>query len=186
MASATSTAQGGDTYDNVVLHDRENYCFMLAPLTPQQTFQDHLDRLVQSVSDAISDIDREHDEHPVEGYMIGKTGCPKRKGVNINSQSVLNAHNWRASQGPGSRWRTSYADSYHGMIVIAGITADIVPQIDDELAMHQQQYALALEQALIHHFRLKLLDSRCENDTVSSGQSSDNAIGAIYLTFRRA
>lgn len=184
MASVTSSAQGGATYDDVVIRDVHNYCFNLTILEGND-FNDHKIRLIEAVDNLISDIET-HSGKQIESFTIGKSGCIGRKGRNINKETVLDAYNWRASSGPGNRWKNQYSRDSNGMVVIAGIIADVVPKIENVRAVHQEHYALALEQALIHEFRLIRRDGRCKNETLSSGSISvsGNVIGCVYFVFK--
>jgi hypothetical protein len=96
----------------------------------------------------------------------------------------MNAHFWRGSEGPGNRWNTSYKNSQDGMIVICGVTHDLVQL---PTGFHQTQYALALEQALTHEFLLERRDERCSNESFSSGNTGieeTKAIGVVYFVFK--
>ena len=64
------------------------------------------------------------------------------------------------------------------MVVIAAIES-ILPGVQDVTA---EQYALALEQMLIHHYKLFEMDRRIVNNTFTS-DPLDNNMAAAYVLY---
>ena len=66
-------------------------------------------------------------------------------------------------------------------MVLAAVTKECVPGNDT----HQEQYALCLEQRLLHHFRFHEQDGRLENSTFATGgETKTKYIAyAVYIAF---
>ena len=72
------------------------------------------------------------------------------------------------------------------MVVLAAIHKASIPKQcrKTEKKANQEDYALALEQRLIHHYRFIEGDERLENKTLTAGGSKKGAIAyALYMTF---
>ena len=71
------------------------------------------------------------------------------------------------------------------MIVIAVITRDQVPLRETEPAVHQEDYTLALEQRLMHYYKITKGDKRLANKTFTSGgaDKKGSAGYALYVAF---
>ena len=82
------------------------------------------------------------------------------------------------------RWSSAYKpEAFDGLVVVAGISRENVPQVGGDTMVHQVNYATFLEHCLIHLLRS---DSRMRNsDLESGGSSSPHAIGAVYVAFKR-
>ena len=79
----------------------------------------------------------------------------------------LNHNTWK-KEGISERWSDHKKQDYgrDGMVVLCAITRDTVPERD----VHQEDFTLAMEQHLIHHYRH---DPRLANgSTYYAGQLS--------------
>ena len=81
----------------------------------------------------------------------------------------MDPYTWKKN-GISSRWGCHKKKEYgrDGLVVLAAVTKDAVPQ-QCRGEVHQEQYALALEQMLLHHYKLDIGDQRLHNDTFTSG-----------------
>lgn len=190
IMSVISVGQGGADYDEVAEGNVRNYCYNMIPLVQHGSFTQHVMRLVTSIDRIIADIELQSNRQ-INAFVIGKTSCPARSGVfRMNQTKVLDAQNWKGSAGPGNRWNELYRNQgYHGLVVICGVTSDLRPLYSDsqQPIIHQTQYALALEQALTHHYLLEKRDIRCKNHSLASGSTGvqkTNAIGVVYFAFQ--
>ena len=84
----------------------------------------------------------------------------------------------------GKEGRLNYGKD--GMVVLAAISEESLPQCcQGNSRYHQEDYALALEQRLIHHFMFTKADQRLYNHTVTAGRSDKrySPAYAVYMTF---
>ena len=65
------------------------------------------------------------------------------------------------------------------MMVIAAIGQESIPRGVQDVT--KEQYALALEQMLIHHYKLFKKDVRIANDTFTAGRTDGNSSTAYAL-----
>ena len=73
------------------------------------------------------------------------------------------------------------------MVVLAIVPKDAVPEAArTECSLHQEDYAFALEQAILHHLMIIEPDSRIANESLASGGSDNksSAAYAIYMAYR--
>lgn len=85
-----------------------------------------------------------------------------------------------------SRWLKHKCEEYgrDGMVVLTVITKDCIPE-NAEPGLGLEDYTLALEQALLHHFKITYHDPRIANQSLATGRMRKNkqAAYAIYMTF---
>ena len=128
--------------------------------------------------------------HTVTKFYIGKTYVRRRKkrgGGFIRIRPKRNST--YKKDGIGSRWHKHREEYYgrDGMVVLAIITRKAVPErARSTCKLHQEDYAFALEQALLHHFMVTFPDSRITNDGFASGGTNNRSSKAyaIYMIFR--
>ena len=98
----------------------------------------------------------------------------------------MNPNTWKKN-GISSRWGTHRTEEYgkDGMIVLTAITKEAVLHRHQGSLLHQEQYTLALEQILQHHYKLKKNDPRFANNTFTSGgtDGSKSIAYAVYIAF---
>ena len=73
-----------------------------------------------------------------------------------------------------------------GMVVLAVISEESLPQCcQGDSRYHQEDYTLALEQRLMHHFMFNKADQRLFNPTVTAGKSDKkkSIAYAVYMAF---
>lgn len=154
-------------YEAVQRGDTRDYCYKLTSLQPGETFSRHVQQLVQAVDNQIDDIE----------------SASKRKVIDF----VVGKSSWGENGGPGHRWRNFYRHAvYDGMVVICTCTRDLGTfDTNDQPAVHQALYALALQQALTHEYVLNRRDMRCRNQIGSSADDDESSdMGAVYFVFR--
>ena len=128
-------------------------------------------------------------ERRVKKYYIGKTFIKRRRNPNSRRTFAkfdpMDPSTWKKN-GISSRWGCHKKMEYgrDGLVVLAAVTKDSVPQ-QCRHEVHQEQYALALEQMLLHHYKLDIGDERLDNDTFTAGgpDGGKSIAYAIYVTF---
>ena len=117
---------------------------------------------------------------------IGKTLIPRRRapGGGFVPFSSMNPNTWRM-RGISSRWRSHHSQDYgrDGLVVLCAVTRD---NVHEESTMSQEQLALAIEQRLLHYYRLTNPDPRFVNDTFTTGHLAQHSYHAyaVYMAFR--
>ena len=128
-------------------------------------------------------------ERRVKKYYIGKTFIKQRRRPNNRKRFVkfdpMDPYTWKKN-GISSRWGCHKKTEYgrDGLVVLAAVTKDSVPQQCPH-KVHQEQYALALEQMLLHHYKLDIGDQRLDNDTFTAGgpDGGKSIAYAVYVAF---
>ena len=190
-AKTGATTRGGTSFDQLCRGDVLYYVCdeeCLVHITHEDTLHTTEEKLVKKVEDIFTDLQIQKDA-TVDKFYIGKTFAQSTKRGKINP---LNPHTWR-KKGISSRWGDHKEEEYgrDGMIVIAVITRDQVPlrETDDpskpEPAVHQEDYTLALEQRLMHYYKITKGDKRLANKTFTSGgaDKKGSAGYALYVAF---
>ena len=187
----TATTRGGTSFDllcrgDVLYYVCDKEC--LVDITREDTLHIVEDKLVKKIEDIFTDLQIQKDA-TVDKFYIGKTFVQSTKRGKINP---LNPSTWKKG-GISSRWGDHKEEEYgrDGMIVIAVITRDQVPlrETDDpskpEPAVHQEDYTLAIEQRLMHYYKITKGDKRLANKTFTSGgaDKKGSAGYALYVAF---
>ena len=125
-------------------------------------------------------LDHIAQKEELKKYYIGKTYI-RQKGEAFD---IMNFETWDKS-GIQDRWRKHNKQEYgkSGMMVIAVIDQGSIPS--GVQGVDKEQYTLALEQALIFHYKLTEKDPRVANNTFTSGRSEGNKSPAygIYIAY---
>ena len=97
----------------------------------------------------------------------------------------LNHHTWKKN-GISSRWGSHKHEDYgrDGLVVLGAITKQTVPERCRD-RVHQEDFTLAMEQKLLHHYLLSHPDSRVVNDTFTAGRPPErnHYAYAVYMAF---
>ena len=128
-------------------------------------------------------------ERRIKKYYIGKTFIKQRRRPNNRKKFVkfdpMDPYTWKKN-GISSRWGCHKKMEYgrDGLVVLAAVTKNAVPQ-QCRQEVHQEQYALALEQMLLHYYKLDIGDQRLHNDTFTSGgpDGGKSIAYAVYVAF---
>ena len=190
-AKTGATTRGGTSFDRLCRGDVPYYVCdeeCLVDITHEDTMHTIEEKLVKKIEDIFTDLQIQKDA-TVDKFYIGKTYIQTWTGRKMNP---LNPNTWKKG-GISSRWGDHKKEDYgkDGMIVIAVITRDQVPlrETDDpskpEPAVHQEDYTLALEQRLMHYYKITKGDKRLANKTFTSGgaDKKGSAGYAPYVAF---
>ena len=182
MASIRSVStRGGVPFDILCEGEISYYSFNLVNLVEDRHSEvdGKMDRDVEKLSQKLKDtiqsleigpIDYEGSE--IQYYYIGKTYIHRRKkrGGGFQKFNHMEEHTWRKN-GISSRYKYHSKRYYgrDGLVVLAAITRDTLPR-DHLPRITQEDYALILEQRLIHHLLINERDDRVCNATFSEGR----------------
>ena len=187
MTSISKTTFGGCTFDDILRGTKSYACDYMADITISDTVNKAQDILIQHVHNILDSIQIATDR-TVDKYYIGKTFVTrrrKRSGHGFMTFKHMDSNTWRKN-GISSRWTTHKKEDYgrDGMVVLATVPKAAIPK--HIKSVHQEQYTLALEQKLLHHFLLTEADPRITNNTFGTGSIGKKAsvAYALYLAFR--
>ena len=184
---SVATTRGGITFDQLCRGDQPYYVCdkecLVHDITHTDTLQQVEEKLVRKIEELFTEIEIQR-EAKIKKFYIGKTYVQKAK----RSKTVdpVNPTSWRKA-GISSRWGDHRKEDYgkDGMMVIAILTKDEVPRQEDVRVIGQELYTLALEQRLLHYYKITGNDARCDNDTFTSGgaDKKGSAGYALYVAF---
>ena len=183
----------GEKLENLLNGEKRGY----APLNPlvslytdnenvPNTFDEAVGKLREAAEKLIDSIE-ETAMMPIEKFTIGKSYSRQMKNRHFDP---TNFKTW-IKKGLKDRWDSEYKiQGYNGLVALVGITRELLP-LDMKKGRHrhslqdQQQYALALEQQLIHYFLFMANDRRLGNKSLEPGAYALNPYaGVVYLAFK--
>lgn len=146
------------------------------------------DELLTQLTNIFEEIELQTD-CKVKKFYIGKAIVKKRKSrggprsfVPFNPMDPLT---WKKS-GISSRWCAHRDKEYgkDGLVVLGAVTRDSVPKVCHG-RVNQEQYAIALQQMILHQLMLREGDDRLENESflVGGADGGKSVAYAIYVTF---
>ena len=211
MSGCSRTTQGGADFDDLCRGFVKNYSFNPADIVGQidvkaikqklikqlQSTVNNLEleveaikeKLVKQLESTISDLELQSDRTIAKIY-IGKTYIHRRKrpGGGYLTFDPLNSYTWR-KKGISSRWQDHKKEDYgrDGLVVLGAITRETMPERCRESGqIDQEDFALAMEQKLLHHYLLSHPDPRVVNDSFSTGRATEDRCYAyaVYMAFR--
>ncbi len=148
----------------------------LVEITRKDTLETAEKKLVEHINKRFLGIERKRCVK-IKKFHIGKIYVPA-KDKNLDP---LNPDTWK-KEGIDSIW----SDHKDRMIVITVITKTQVPLTQEgKRVVHQEQYTLALEQRLLHYYKITKRDKRLDNDTFTPDNPDKklSAGFALYVTF---
>ncbi len=187
---ATATTRGGISFDQLCRGDQSYYVCdkecLVHDISNEDTLQEVEDKLVKKIDENFQMIQISRDAQ-INKFYIGKTFVQI---ASINGHRTLNPtepKTWKR-KGISSRWGDHKKEEYgkDGMVVIAVITKDEVPlHQNGDRVIGQEHYTLALEQRLLHYYKITRRDTRLDNETFTSGgtDKKGSAAYALYVAF---
>ncbi len=190
----TAATRGGMSFDQLCRGEAPYYVCdkeCLVEITHKDTLETAEKKLVEKIEKLFLDIQIQKDVR-INKFYIGKTYVQKSKSKRIKNLDESDPKTWR-KQGISSRWSDHRTNDYgkDGMIVIAVITRTQVPRKRErntekvETKLNSELYTLALEQRLLHYYKITKGDERLDNETFTSGSADKKGSAgyALYVAF---
>ena len=148
----------------------------LVELKKNESVNIKVDKLRNKVQEIFDEIVKKGKE--VEEFYIGKTYVPQVRDMGF---VTTNPSTWR-KKGIKSRWDHYNRMGYNGLIVLTVVTREVLPHAD----AHQEDYALMLEQRLLHYYKFEKYDERLENETFGEGKTTNTTYRgyAVYIAVK--
>lgn len=184
----------GVTFDDLLRGER-GYAPRLVQLRQQPgtaiLFQESHEMLIEAI-DSDLELLQIYNKKPIKQFTIGKSYACVHKRFDFDP---CNFKTWRLNGGVNGRWGEYKKDKYYdGLVVLCAVTRDMIAKQKEATARNlpqrnplfsQQNYAIALEQHLIHHYAYVRWDPRLENNTLHIGrQSAEYKAGVVYVAYK--
>ena len=147
-------------------------------------------KVADKIKDIIISLQIHRRGKRVAKIYIGKTGfdCKETQEDQDQKLDPMNYKTWNL-KGIKNRWKGNRSKNKEnckdGMIVLAAVTKEAIPlRCRDRIT--KEDYAFAIEQALLHHFVITTADPRVVNQNFHTGGINGDrsaAAYAIYMTF---
>lgn len=157
-------------------------------------FMEIVERLKLETETVLKDLSQNRNKK-IEGFTIGKTYVDKLSDSS-DEFDYLDTETWELD-GILSRWRDYREEKdYAGMVILCAVTGDLIPEEIQEYIRQEddagnvldahQNYAIALEQQLIHYYAFVKTDIRLDNKTLNPGTIKKTIAPAyvVYLAFK--
>ena len=186
MSVISRTTMGGAEFEQLCRGGIRNYSFNLADIRSERKVKHIKRKLVSQLEDTTKELEL-HSERRIGKLYIGKTFIQRRRraGGGFMTFNPLNHHTWKKN-GISSRWGIHKHEDYgrDGLVVLGAITKQTVPERCRD-RVHQEDFTLAMEQKLLHHYLLSHPDSRVVNDTFTAGRPPErnHYAYAVYMAF---
>ena len=178
---------GGVGFEQLCTGAVRNYSANPANIAGQTEVETIKQKLIAQLESTVRELELQSDRTIAKIY-IGKTYIKQRKKPKGGYQKInpLRHHTWKKN-GIKSRWHDHKHEDYgrDGLVVLGAITRETMPE-RCRGRVHQEDFALAMEQKLLHHYLLSHPDPRVINETFSTGQATKNKCSAyaVYMAFR--
>ena len=180
-------------HDNYVC---DQHC--LVDLREIRSISDRVEALKIKVADVLDQVQQRRGQ--VEGFYIGKTYVDKKD--RVPNFEAMNPRTWK-KEGISSRWQNKYKPrpqnpyerenpNCNGLIVLTVVTEEMLPpnpeneDVDDNRShTNQQDYALMLEQRLLHNYKIEAYNPKIRNDSFGEGYRGRMRPGfAVYVAVK--
>ncbi|XP_072030212.1 uncharacterized protein [Amphiura filiformis] len=193
MSAVSSARKRGDTsYDLLCRGLAKSYSYNLVDLTNIVNDYQHLscrgisrkirNTLIKQVDNIFETIAVKQTNKEIHAYTIGKSHARKRLNVIFDENDP---ETWALDDGINGRWKEYAKNGYSGLIALVAITEKVNPVKKGNFA-NVEQYAIRLEQQLIHHYAVQ--DTRCENKSCHPGNLCDSKnppyAGIVYVAYK--
>ena len=183
-------ATAGGTFQEVVEERKKNYVAQadcLVDLNGIRTWKEVQEKIIKHCEEILKKIE-DQSKLKIEKFYIGKTYLKKKKkGSGFVPFNRMKPETW-VCKGLNDRWFRHKQEDYgqDGMIVLSAVTKDQVIHANPAVKkLDQEQFNLAIEQTLLHHFMFKTGETRFANTTFESGGiSKEKKPGhCLYVAF---
>ena len=165
-------------------HGHDNYVCdqdCLVNLREFRSISDRVEALKRKVADVLDQVRQRRGQ--VKGFYIGKTYVDKKKSA--TNLDAMDPETW-IKDGISNRWQVTYKPpqspkNCDGLIVLTVVTKDMLPHEHTD----QQDYAIMLEQRLLHHYKIEAYDPKIRNDSFGEGNRGEMHPGfAVYVAVK--
>lgn len=165
-SSSKGSKSGGVSFDALCKGQVKDYSFNLSDLRGKKKINERKELLIQKITDTMASLESTSDKK-IQIFSIGKTYAEATSDKPFKS---MNKDAWRKG-GISSRWR-EYRDKagYDGLVVLGAITNAMLDKTPKIEGWGAQEYALALEVALIAHYVFDDVDPRVGNKSTHPGR----------------
>ena len=139
---------------------------------------------VEALKEKVVDIlDQVRQRGQVEKFYIGKTYVDKKESA--ANLDAMDPETWK-KDGISNRWQVTYKPpqspkNCDGLIVLTVVTKDMLPHEHTD----QQDYAIMLEQRLLHYYKIEAYDPKIKNDSFGEGNRGEMHDGfAVYVAVK--
>ena len=188
--SNVSSTNGGIDFECFCKSGIQSYTFNpvnLADDKNEKGTERKMDRDIKKLSERIKETIQDYEtqdidsQRRVRAYYIGKTYLKrkKRNGKSFSPFDRMDHKTW-IKKGISSRYRAHKMKDYghNGLVVLGVVTKDVLPEKRAE-RIKQEDYALILEQRLVHHQLIEEADDRLVNKTFNEGKRQKKEIDEL-------
>ena len=169
---------GGVDFEQLCTGAVRNYSANPADIAGQNEVKAIKQKLIAQLESTVRELELQSDRTIAKIY-IGKTYIQRRKkggGKGHQKLNPLKHHTWKKN-GISDRWGDHKKQDYgrDGLVVLGAITRETMPERCRESGqIDQEDFTLAMEQKLLHHYLLSHPDPRVVNESFSTGQTTKN------------
>ena len=195
-SSSKGSKSGGVSFDALCKGQEENYSFNLCDLREEKLSNERKGLLIKKITNTMESLEKKSDKE-IQFFSIGKTYAKAKSDKPFDS---MDKDTWR-KDGISSRWCEYRKEGYDGLVVLGAVTDAMLDEKCKIEVWNAQEYALALESALITHYAFDNCDPRLKNKSIYPGRlkgredentssnpgdsKSENDFGfVIYLAFK--
>ena len=188
MSDTSKTTVGGVEFDDLLRGSR-NYACHLANLASETEVKGIKKKLIEHLKQTVRELELQSDRTIAKIY-IGKSYVQQRQkrggGKGYQKFDPQKHDTWRKN-GISSRWGEHKKKDYgrDGLVVLGVFTKETVHKICRG-RVHQEDFALAMEQMLLHHYLLSHHpDPRVVNESFATGKTTQKNCVAyvVYMAF---
>ena len=193
MSDISRTTKGGVDYEDLLRGAKNYACNPVKKLTSETEVEEIKTKLIAQLEQTIEDLESGEflSDRTIDKVYIGKTYVQQKRkpggGKGFLKFDPDDHHTWR-KDGISSRWgdHKHGKDGRDGLVVLGAITRETVLNTCRG-RVHQEDFALAMEQKLLHHYLLSRSDPKVPvvNKTFATGRTTQSGWIAyvIYIAF---
>ena len=200
MSDISRTTVGGVDYEDLLRGVKNYACNPVKKLTTETEVEEIKTKLIAQLEQTIKDLESGEflSDRTIAKVYIGKTYLQRKRkqGGGFQKFDPDDHHTWKKN-GISSRWGDHKKkkpskdgkdgrDGRDGLVVLGAITRETVLNTCRG-RVHQEDFALAMEQKLLHHYLLSRSDPKVPvvNETFTTGRTTKRRCIAyvIYMAF---